>query len=309
MTGKKPEVPSMKDKIMFWKTYQHYIKQEIQRMRTSSTNSFKTLFIKGKHTTMKIRTKSSTLTHLVVITFFQIEYQNNYGKLNDNGHENGFTKMINYCKRKGPQFGDDLINYEAVDDDILFCFFNLAMTTTATVKFKEIMTYEKFSDTVTIFEEEFAILVLENYFDRWVYLAERKIRKNPTGTSNHEDNDMASDSSRSSTDNSNSDEGEEVPDVLYQVKVKQRSDKINTAGKWIKMGMDRLNKLISIVEEDRNSSKREQFEIGLQEKYITYADNNVEMQNKKKRKRELEEMASMSNKTVVVKNVLNLVAL
>ena len=37
-----------------------------------------------------------------------------------------------------------------------------------------------------------------------------------------------------STDNENSNEGEEVPDVLYQIKVKQRSDKINTAGKWIK---------------------------------------------------------------------------
>ena len=46
-TGKQPEMPSLKDKIMFWKTYRHYIKQEIQRMRTSSINSFKTLFIKG----------------------------------------------------------------------------------------------------------------------------------------------------------------------------------------------------------------------------------------------------------------------
>ena len=48
LTGKQPEVPSLKDKIMFWKTYRHYVKQEIQRMRTSCTNSFKTLFVKGK---------------------------------------------------------------------------------------------------------------------------------------------------------------------------------------------------------------------------------------------------------------------
>ena len=38
---------------MFWKTYRHYIKQEIQRMRTASTNSFKTLFIKGKKSVQK----------------------------------------------------------------------------------------------------------------------------------------------------------------------------------------------------------------------------------------------------------------
>ena len=46
--GKLPEVPSLKEKVMFWKTYRHYIKQEIQRMRTASINSFKTLFIKGE---------------------------------------------------------------------------------------------------------------------------------------------------------------------------------------------------------------------------------------------------------------------
>ena len=45
--------------------------------------------------------------------------------------------MINYCKSKGPQFGDGLIDYDMVDNDILFCFFNLAMTTMATVKFKD----------------------------------------------------------------------------------------------------------------------------------------------------------------------------
>ena len=52
----------------------------------------------------------------------------------------------------------------------------------------EIMTYERFSDAVTIFEEAFAILVLENYFDWWVYLAEKKKRKDPSGTSNQDDN-------------------------------------------------------------------------------------------------------------------------
>ena len=47
LSGKKPDIPTIKDNILFWKTYCHYIKQEIQRMRISSTNSFKTLFIKG----------------------------------------------------------------------------------------------------------------------------------------------------------------------------------------------------------------------------------------------------------------------
>ena len=55
-----------------------------------------------------------------------------------------------------------------MDNDVLFCFLNLAMATTSTKKFKQIMTYERFSGTVTIFEETCAILILEKYFEQWV---------------------------------------------------------------------------------------------------------------------------------------------
>ena len=101
----------------------------------------------------------------------------------------------------------------------------------------------------------------------------------------------------------------EIPDVLYQIKVKQRKDKVDTAGRWTTEGMDRLNDLITKVQQGRNEPNRDKFEIDLQEKYIKYAEKNMDMQNRNKRKRELEEMVSQSNKVVVVKNVLNLVEL
>ena len=43
----------------------------------------------------------------------------------------------------------------------MFYYLNLAMTTCATVKFKDKMIYSKLSDVINIFEEAFAILVLE----------------------------------------------------------------------------------------------------------------------------------------------------
>ena len=46
--GKEPSIPTLKDKIMFWKTYHRYVKSEINRMRQVSTNTFKTNFIKGE---------------------------------------------------------------------------------------------------------------------------------------------------------------------------------------------------------------------------------------------------------------------
>ena len=81
------------------------------------------------------------------------------------------------CKSKGKEFGEALLDYSSIDQNVLFCYLNIAMTSTATVKFKERMAYEKFSDAVTIFEEAFAVLVLENNFDRWIYLAEKTVKK------------------------------------------------------------------------------------------------------------------------------------
>ena len=73
--------------------------------------------------------------------------------------------------------------------------------------------------------------------------------------------------------------------------------------------MKRLNELLTLVQEGRNGATREEFERSLQRKYVHYADSNVELRNKNKRKRDLEEMTVVSNKTIVIKNVLNLVAL
>ena len=183
------------------------------------------------------------------------------------------------------------------------------MTATATVKFKERMTYEKFSDAVTIFEEAFALLILENNFDRWIYMAKKQMKNETSTNVNGSDCDGTSTSDGSRDELDGIIDEEKVPDVLYQVKVRQRKDKIDTAGKWTKEGMERVNELITMVQDGRNSVTREQFDIQLQNKYVCYADENNERRNRYKRKRELEEMASESNKSVVVKNVLNIVAL
>ena len=86
--------------------------------------------------------------------------------------------MIRFCEEKGPKFATELVRYENVNVDILFCFLNISMTSTATVRFKERMTYDKFSDAVTVFDEAFALLIFENNFKRWSYMAERHVKKN-----------------------------------------------------------------------------------------------------------------------------------
>ena len=223
------------------------------------------------------------------------------------GKDNDFTKLINLCKYKGRNFVNTLLKYERMDNNILFCYLNIAMTSTATVKFKERMTYKKLSDAAIIFQEAFAALVFENNFDRWVYFANQKLNR----VNENETNDDDSSQSVGSIINSGSDESndEPIPDVLYQQKIKKSKDKKReAAGKWTPEGMERLNELITMVQEGRNEVARDEFEEGLQQQYVDYAEENLDM-NKNKRKRELEQRNQRRRKTVVVQNILDLVAL
>ena len=93
----------------------------------------------------------------------------------ENGeNENSFKKLIDICKNGGEQFGDALLDYESIDLDVMVCYLNLAMTSCATVKFKDMMTYTKLSGVVTMCEEAFAILVLESNLNRWIYFAKKR---------------------------------------------------------------------------------------------------------------------------------------
>lgn len=209
----------------------------------------------------------------------------------------------------GTVFGDVLLDYESIDTNVLICYLNIAMTSTATVKFKERMVYEKFGDAVMVFEEAFAVLVLENNFQRWVYSAKKKIRdKKDVDSEVSNGEESGNSSSGNNTDDSDKDVVEKIPDVLYQKKIKKRKDKRETAGKWTADGMKRLNSLITMVQDGRNNENREEFEDELQDKYIKLADKNIETASKNKRKREMEEM-NQRKKGVVIQNVLDLVTL
>ena len=175
------------------------------------------------------------------------------------------------------------------------------------VKFKERMTYEKLSDATTIFEEAFAALVMENNFDRWVYFAEQNLKKIDVTNANSDDGSQSVTSiANSESDDSNE---EQLPRVLYQLNIKKSKDNRKEAvGKWTLEGFERLNELITTVQEGRNGATRDEFEDRLQQKYVDYAENNLGALHKK-RKREWEQQNERKKKAVVVQNVLDLVAL
>ena len=240
-----------------------------------------------------------------------LEYINKYNRVDDKGKKNSFTKLIDLCRDNQEQFGDALIEYESLERDVLFCYLNLSMTSTANVKFKERMTYEKLSDALTIFKEAFAILVFENNFNRWVFLADMEMKKIMSDTSmlNDEDNSNNSEKGNEDTDIMENTNIESIPDVLYQKKVKQRKDKRETAGNWTSDSMERLNELLTKIRSNRNAVGRHNFEEDLQNDYVKYADKNMELINKRKRRQEIEDIEKRNKQRVKVQNVLDIVEL
>ena len=178
-----------------------------------------------------------------------------------------------------------MLDFEAIDKDILFCYLNIAMTSTANIRFKEKMICDKLSDTVTVFEEAFTILVFENNFDRWVYMVEHEMKENRSELG-HEKEDEQDENLSVKTEISN------MPDVLYQKNVKPRKDNRQLAGRWTDEGMERLNELLMLIKESRNDERRHLVEDDLMECYVNYADNNMDTYNRRKHRLELEEEGS-----------------
>ena len=148
--------------------------------------------------------------------------------------------------------------------------------------------FHNFSDVVTSSEEAFALLVLENNFDRWVYQADRQRRKQ---IGIDDDNDAG-----------------EVPDVLYQKKIKKRKDNVHTAGRWTDDGLERFNDLLLKVQEVREL--RGEYEEELNDMYVVREPSDMYSSKVEKRNRdERDEAENQRKKKVVVMNVLNVAEL
>ena len=180
------------------------------------------------------------------------------------------------------------MDYQNVDKDILICYMNLVMTSISNFRFKERMVYDKLRDAITVSEEAFGMILLENNFNRWIYEGEMEKKK-------------------LSQNSTNDDDDTEVPMLLYQKNYRRRKDKRISAGPWTEEGISRFNELIGRIKESRNSEWRSDFEDDIQQRYVNDADNSTSAYLKRKRK--AEEEAEMNTRQVKPHNMFNAMAL
>ena len=202
--------------------------------------------------------------------------------------DNEMKKFIHFCKQNGIYFTDEMLKYESVDKNMMVYFYNISMHIFSNYSYRSRILFHNFSDVVTSSEEAFALLVLENNFDRWVYQAERQRRKQ---IGIDDDNDAG-----------------EVPDVLYQKKVQKRKDNVYTAGRWTDDGLARFNDLLSKVQEVREL--RREYEEELYNMYVeSEPSDSFSSKVEKRNREERDEAENQRKKKVVVMNVLNVAEL
>ena len=178
-------------------------------------------------------------------------------------------------------FAEKLFDCQNMDNIHIFKkFLDVSMPALAKGNFKQQMAFEPLTTVVTASEETFALLVLENNLERWIFLANKEIT-------------LASGSTR---------EFGVTPDVKYQKKVKKRKDNRETAGRWTEQGMKRFNEVSKLVLRVRMGSGRDPFLKRLMEAY-ELDDDVSDWYAKRKRKRIEEEEIRKNGHTSKVRAV------
>ena len=213
-----------------------------------------------------------------------------YNLLFNTGEDNDMKNLVKFCKLKGSKFGSDLLNYDAIDINMVKCFLDLSMPAISVRTYDHFKYFNSLSKVLTVAEEAFAVLVFESNFNRWVWQAEKDVLRRQ----------------RLENGTSIQDIDEDAPDLLYQKNIKKRKDNVLTAGKWTEEGLERYNDFITIIELRRQDA--DVFENDLKDLFVSDIPNDTYKKKEKKRSNDASQNEH-PKKRVSVRNILNFMEL
>lgn len=216
--------------------------------------------------------------------------------------------MIQFCSTSGHKFADNLGDFANQDIEIVKAFLDIAMPTISVNSYHDSILTDKYSDVVHEAEEAFALFVLENYLNVWMYQAEVE-RQNKAVATTQEGNHSSAGGGVGAEDGQGArllSDNVDIPEVMYQKKIKKRHDKIHSAGKWTEEGLKRYDTILKAVLERRKN--REDFENKLREQYVNDIDTDRKERVDRKRKLEemMEEKAKQHEEVPLVTDVLKI---
>ncbi len=208
-------------------------------------------------------------------------------------------KLLELGVKYNNKLADHLMDYDTIDKRTYKMFLDIAVPTlTGCTNFVIVQRQKKFSEYITTMEEAFSLVVLENNFARWVWLANKDIEndvhkvkssvltvaevsgggKNTPNddTTNTEinqeddDNDSLVANGHQKLDRKGAEDRAPVP--LYQDEMVSLTGR-NSAGKWNSQGHQRMNSIIEKVMDIRTKKTRSCFESSILELYSSVGGN------------------------------------
>ena len=178
-----------------------------------------------------------------MLTSFVAMHTKEYKNRDCNDHDSPIS-MLRLLPAGSEQFAEELLDLN-VEKDTYRAFLDICVSAFfSKSSFRSLMKEKLISEFVTVSEEAFALLSLENNINRWEWMA------NITDT---DEDDLATPTTAN------------PPDLLYQNNPKKRSDCRVSAGPWKKIGLERMNDLLEKVAKAREG--RRVFERTIQRMY------------------------------------------
>ena len=224
---------SIQEKVYWWKTYNGEVYSHFSSLRCQVVRCMFTNFIQLYETEKKhnIPSDSDAVGTPSVLTSSQ-----------DSFIETPLNLLIQHCDQNRALLADEVLDPN-IEKDAYRAFLDIcASAFFPKDKFKAHMRAHALSKVLTETEEAFALLSLENNYERWLWFAEKGTKAN------------------------NGDIVRGLPDLRYQHNPTQRKDKRTNGGQWTPAGKRRMNDLLEKVATARVD--RMDFEKTLKDMYV-----------------------------------------
>ena len=223
------------EKVHWWKAYSGDIYKHFSALRSNVVRTMYSNFIQLYENEQHVNTPSETADGGTTTALDSSV---------DNYIDTPFNLLLLVCDRNRAQLADEVLDAN-IEKDAYRAFLDVcASAFFPKEQFKKHMKSNALSNVLTETEEAFALLSLENNFDRWMWCAER---------------------GKKTTDTLSVNDG--IPNLRYQTNPGKRKDNKINAGKWTSAGKKRMNELLEKVSEARVD--RKDFEKDLQRMYYS----------------------------------------
>lgn len=261
MKEKEPtRIFNLKTKIFWWKGYRDTVRREFNRLRQAEVRAFQTRFVEGMimFCLIYILFLITNTLYILQINFFYLAFKKNYKEAvpemtteSSTGgvvvaHKNEMKLLLDlYASCPEGKFATSLLDQRNVDMNLFKFILDIAMPAIVKLNYENSAAFDKLSEHVTLSEEAFAFLVLENLLDRWVFIAKREY--------------VESGNKLQGIDLGKEDQFkfDKLPGSKYQLNSRTKKNP-SFLGRWTSSGFAQYNELLAKVKDERD--KRTDFE-------------------------------------------------